>query len=100
MPMYDKRCNTCAKAFVDCYEPIDTPPSLCECGGSAERIISTHAVTADDLPGGLWIEHGICNKDGSPKRYDSKSAIYKAAKEKGLHVGAFMHDSPSGRRWV
>jgi hypothetical protein len=59
-----------------------------------------NSVIGDDIPGGLMIEHGICHPDGSPKRYDTKSSIYKAAKEKGLHVGAFVHGSPPGRTWV
>lgn len=103
MPTYDRRCNACSKT-VEVYERMsEDAPLACsdnECGGKSYRIISAHAVTADDIPGGIMIEHGICNPDGSPKRYDSKSAIYKAAKAKGLHVGAFMHGSPHGRTWV
>ena len=39
---------------------------------------------ADDIPGGIYIRHGICNDDGTAKKYYSKSEIAKAAKEKGL----------------
>lgn len=62
--------------------------------------LGSNTVVGDEIPGGLMIEHGICNTDGSPKRYDTKSSIYKAAKAKGLHVGAFLHGSPPGRTWV
>lgn len=32
----------------------------------------------------VWIRHGICNPDGTPKRYRSKSEIKRAAFEAGL----------------
>lgn len=35
----------------------------------------------------VWIRHGICNPDGSPKRYRSKSEMKKAAFEAGLTQG-------------
>jgi hypothetical protein len=35
----------------------------------------------------VMIRHGICNEDGSPRRFDSKSDIRRAAKEKGLTWG-------------
>lgn len=59
-----------------------------------------NSVIGDDIPGGILIEHGICNADGSPKRYYTKSSMTKAAKAKGLHQGAFLHGSPPGRRWI
>lgn len=62
--------------------------------------VGANGAIGDDIPGGLLIEHGICHPGGEPKRYYTKSSIYKAAKAKGLHVGAFMHESPHGRRWV
>lgn len=39
----------------------------------------------------VWINHGICNDDGSPKRYRSKAEIKQAAYEKGLFQG---YDTP------
>lgn len=55
---------------------------------------------SDSIEGGLMIEHGLCWPNGEPRRWDSKQAIAKEAKAKGLHWGAFIHGSPSGRRWV
>jgi hypothetical protein len=40
-------------------------------------------VLSDSIPGGIWIKHGICNDDGTPKRYDSLTDIRRAANEKG-----------------
>lgn len=44
-------------------------------------------VMGDDIPGGIEIKHGICNEDGTPKRYYSYSEIRQAAFEAGLTQG-------------
>lgn len=44
------------------------------------------SVIGDDIPGGLMVPHAICNPDGTPKRYDSKSAIRAALAAKGWCV--------------
>jgi hypothetical protein len=41
-------------------------------------------VRPDSIPGGLVIEHGLCNADGSPRRFDSHSEIRQACAVKGL----------------
>ena len=45
---------------------------------------ASHVVWADDIPGGTLIAHGLCHADGTPRRFDSRSAIRRAAAEKGL----------------
>ena len=54
-----------------------------------ERILRTTGhqtafVQPDDIPGGVWIKHGICNRDGTPRRYDSRSAMRKEAEARGF----------------
>lgn len=44
-------------------------------------------IATDEIPGGIEIRHGICNDDGTPKRFYSKSAIERAAYEAGYIVG-------------
>lgn len=44
-------------------------------------------VSGDDIPGGLLVRHAICNPDGTPKKYYSKSEIRKAAHEAGYVIG-------------
>lgn len=44
------------------------------------------AIATDSIPGGYWIKHGLCNEDGSPKRYDSKSEIKAEAYRRGLFI--------------
>lgn len=41
-------------------------------------------VIGDEIPGGIEIAHGICNEDGTPKRYYSRSEIKLACAVKGL----------------
>lgn len=51
--------------------------------------VSTLAIIGDECD--VWIKNAICNPDGSPKRYRSKSAIKKAAFEAGWTHG---NDTP------
>jgi hypothetical protein len=77
------------------------------CGGDASKHqpYGGHVV-GDDIPGGLEVRHGLCNEDGTPRRYDSKSAMAKEAKARGLtnyvrHVGSKGSDkSKNTQRFV
>lgn len=81
----------------------DTNPSCVECGKSTDTYWSgTYMVNSDDLPGGLEIKHGICNPDGTPRKYYSKSEIRKAAAEAGWTIFGETPKLPSHvaeRRW-
>lgn len=86
MPMYDMKCWKCGDV-VEVFRHHPPEPELCLCGkGLRERTIlpsKRRAVTPDEIPGGILIHHGLCNEDGTPKRYYSNSEIARAAKEKG-----------------
>jgi hypothetical protein len=62
-------------------------------------------VIADEIPGGVLIKHGLCDANGDPVRYYSKSAIAAEAKKRGLvqrveHVPLRGSDkSPHTTRW-
>lgn len=109
MPMYDRRCPACEAVMIDCWEPIMAPDVPCkECGKPTERTWFTHpaSVIADEIPGGVEIRHGLCNEDGSPRRYYSKSEIAAEAKRRGL-TQAVRHTPEQGSdksrhttRWV
>ena len=64
------------------------------------------SVIPDEIPGGMEIRHGICNEDGSPRRYYSKSEMAAEAKRRGLvnhvvHIGKRGTDkSPHTSRWI
>jgi hypothetical protein len=86
MPMYDRACPD-GHQMIDCWEPITAPEVACkECGAATQRVwlSGTAAVIGDDIPGGLWIRHGLCNEDGTPRKYYSKSEIQKEAERRGL----------------
>src|ERR1043165_457482 len=48
-------------------------------------------IAVDSIPGGLWVRHGLCNEDGSPRRYDSVSEIKAEAYRRNLTI---MGDTP------
>jgi hypothetical protein len=51
--------------------------------------MGTNDVIGDDIPGGIEIRHGLCNEDGTPRRYYSKSEIAKEAARRGLKDANF-----------
>jgi hypothetical protein len=84
----------------DCGGPLafgDYP--FCKGNPMMHQPMHTPAVHGDDIPGGLMVPHGICNPDGTPKRYDSKSEIRRALRAKGLCVDGET-PKPSHDRWV
>lgn len=97
MPMYDFQCPQC-RTIEEHLAYIGTTEWECgECGSEMTRVWTGHAayVVSDGIPGGVMINHGLCNSDGSPRRYDSKSDIRREAKARGLenHV---THQPPRG----
>ena len=108
-PFYDRKCTSCERVTLDVMEPVKAPYVSCVCGGATDRVWLPGAKTgviADSIPGGIMMKHGICNEDGTPKRYDSWSEVRRAAKEKNLvnrvrHIGLPGTDkSPHTTRWV
>lgn len=108
--MYDRACDKCEAFELDLYEPVTHPDPVCACGGSLKRYLSVgkRGVIQDSIEGGIEIRHGICNPDGTPKRYYSKSEIRAAAAAKGL-VNEVRHvtdpktgsdKNPHTVRWV
>jgi hypothetical protein len=75
-------------------------------GSPAGHVGGIFGVIGDDIPGGVLIKHAICNADGSPKRYYSRSEITRTAKAAGYsnhveHIGSKGSDkSPHTTRWV
>lgn len=85
--MYDLVCLN-GHESLDVLVPYGLRGPCPTCGAPTENLWrSATAVIADSIPGGVEIRHGICNDDGTPKRYYHKSEITRAAKEKGLYQG-------------
>lgn len=113
MPIYDRMCTNeeCKELLLECYEKIsfeDVVPCQ-KCGTATRRAIlsgRTHNVIGDDIPGGIEIRHGLCNEDGTPRRYYSKSEMAKEAARRGL-VNRVEHTTAPGTdknknttRWI
>ena len=105
MPMYDLVCSNGHKQR-NLFLKLGERPACPECGEATETLWDSPAnIIPDDIPGGILIRHGICNEDGSPRRYYSKSEIAAEAKRRGLenrvdHVTAPGTDkNPHTTRW-
>lgn len=90
--MMDIRCKACGVVHVDKYVDL-AKADACVCGGAFERMPTAECmgraagVIGDDIPGGVEIKHGLCNEDGSPRTFYSKTEIRAAAKAAGLRWG-------------
>jgi hypothetical protein len=88
--MVDARCRVCAVVRKDTLQKDGGSIASCaSCGGEMERIFQmagekTSDVHVDSIPGGLYIKHGLCNEDGTPRRYDSYSEIRREEERRGL----------------
>ena len=90
MPLYDRKCDSCTHRRNDCYEQSSCADYYCpECPrGRLIRIPMTQNPGAMGRAIGdeceVLARHGLCNPDGSPRRYTSKSAMAQEAKRRGL----------------
>ena len=86
MILVDARCDVCGRWAVDVLIDRDAPvyPICCDHPMARRWHTKTPAVRPDSIPGGLWIHHGLCNEDGTPRRYDSQTEITEACRAKGL----------------
>jgi endogenous inhibitor of DNA gyrase (YacG/DUF329 family) len=90
MRMIDVQCTACGHTVVDYLERVDSPlrPFICEVchQRTVDRVWlgGAPAVHGDEIPGGVWIRHGICHEDGSPRKYYTKSEMARVAKARGL----------------
>jgi hypothetical protein len=106
MPFYDLVCKNNHEQ-LDVLLPLGERPPCPTCGEQTETLWKKFGnVVPDEIPGGVWINHGICNEDGTPRKYYSKSEMAREAKARGL-ANIVMHTpvpgtdkSPVTTRWV
>jgi hypothetical protein len=84
MRMIDARCETCGRTCEFLLREGTVYPECCGAPMVRVYLLRAAKVQGDDIPGGIEILHGICNEDGTPKRYYSKSAIKQACAVKGV----------------
>jgi hypothetical protein len=96
-PIHCEECDFTGKALGwDTDFPLTCP----SCSSTATFLTyeakgSSAGVIQDSIEGGLEIRHGLCNPDGSPKKYYSKTEIRRAANERGYTIGG---DTPKPYR--
>lgn len=109
MRMIDAKCPACGHITVDLLlrdknDQGDYLYPACACGATLERVLigSSAHVHGDDIPGGYWVKNGICNADGTPRKYYSKSEMRLTARQQGKinrveHIGSPGSDKNRGR---
>lgn len=98
-------CPSCGQEQKDLRWEFDAPPTCAnghEPTATAEVVIDAFgraaAVHGDDIPGGMLVEHAICNPDGTPRRFYSKSAIREEARQKGWTISGET-PKPASKPW-
>lgn len=111
MPIYDRQCSACERVEADKLERIDTADYPCTelaCAGTMKRVWigRGNSVISDDIPGGILIKNGMCWPDGTPRKFYSKTELYREAERQG-YVNRVEHKGGSGgdrskhtSRWV
>lgn len=75
-----------------CYQPTDQGEhGVYLCPLEPRQV--QYVVRPDDIPGGLVIEHGLCNPDGTPRTYYSHSEITAECQRRGLTRWTDVYDS-------
>lgn len=105
--LIDIECSRCENQVLDVWREVGSYGWCEECGGEMVRLHARPSgVKGDDIPGGMLIPHGICNPDGTPRRFYSHSEIAKEAARRGWrnhveHIPARGSDkSRHTSRWV
>lgn len=96
-------CISCGYTSKDLLWDYQLEDAKCtHCDGPMGLDVSvagqSAGVVTDEIPGGIEIRHGICNPDGSPKRYYSKTEIKRAANERGYTIAGDT-PKPYNVRW-
>lgn len=87
----------CGHTVIDYLERDGSPerPLVCPtCSAKTlDRVLiggqSAH-VHGDECD--VWIKHGLCNEDGSPRHFRHKSEIARAAREAGERDGTHVYN--------
>lgn len=85
---FDYKCNLCGREQLDVIAPSEDKTFSCSvdgCLGTMERAWlmgqGANHVHGDECD--VQIRHGLCNPDGSPQRFRSKSAMKKEGQRRG-----------------
>lgn len=101
LPLYDYRCNDCGVERKDVWAKMDERLLNCEsCStGVMERQWNLGAAHGDEID--IYIQHGLCHPDGTPRRFRSKEELRKAEKSAGVTNYAVATDGDHYlKKWV
>lgn len=96
-------CSYCEKAFETLGWSYDLP---LECPDCKAETLMNFDVPFDKAPGivsdelhGYEARHGVCNPDGSPRKFYSKTDLKRALNEKGLVIAGDTPGKPYPVSW-
>lgn len=91
--LVDLICTSCDTKRIDALVARGEFPPCPDCGDPMTRLWMGKApsVRPDSIPGGLTIEHGLCNPDGTPRTYYSQSEITLECQKRGLTRWTDIH---------
>lgn len=82
------------------YEmPLRCPTCGAPTQENEDRPNQAHGIIPDDIPGGMEIRHGLVNKDGSPRKFYSKSEIRAEARRRGWTISGETPKLPENREF-
>ena len=106
MRLIDLKCATCDRIQLDHLERDEPTPRPECCNAPMERVhlpTQRENVIGDEID--ITIKNGLCNADGSPRRFRSRTELRKAEVKAGLtnvvrHIGRQGSDkSPHTTKW-
>jgi hypothetical protein len=101
--LIDVRCPSCQRVTQDVWRIGGWLPVCPGCGGMTERCWTPIAVHGEV---DVVIRHGLCHPDGTPRRFESRQSLARAARAAGLtnavaHTGVEGSDkSPETQRFL
>lgn len=79
----------CDRCYQPTHDETEHGVGLCP----FRRRTTAPVVRPDSIPGGMVIEHGLCNEDGSPRTYYSQTEITRECEKRGLLRWTDVYDS-------
>lgn len=107
MRLIDLKCPTCSRIQLDHLERDEDKTRPDCCGTPMERVFlptNRENVIGDEID--VTIKNGLCNADGTPRRFRSRTELRKAEQKAGMtnyvrHLGTKSGDrSKHTTRWT
>ncbi len=82
--LIDTKCRGCLRETIDAFVETTMIPQCEACGETVERMWKANpaGVLGDEID--VTVKHGLCNADGSPRRFRSRAEMKRVADSLGL----------------